>query len=634
MTASKHSSSTQRGNAAGLLPVGILALAFGLRAFAVGRPALRGDEGFSVALAAKPVREMVALMLQSEPNPPLYFVALKGWIAIAGSNELALRWPSVLAGAVLVALTYRLGRAWLGKPAAAGAAVLAAFNPFLVWYAQDARVYSLLAALVLGAAWLTWRAAQKRNWQLWVWAGCLWWLALFAHYFAALALASILLALIVAAHTRARWRAAFGMSAGITLAQLPWLAYVAPLLVGHSKSWISAAGSMEVLWRLLTVFSAGQASAGASPMNQAIGALVLAALLIWGSVLLLRRALRAAAWVLALAVGTPLWLWLLSFYRPVFTEQYALVALPGVCLLAAAGLSGLAAAGWWGKAGRSFAYTTFIAISLLSLSNYYFNPRYSKSPDWRAVSDYLVRTARADEVVALNLPDPAFYYYYRAPMPVEAVPAAPLAEIGGAAAAAQLAQLRDSYAHVRFFFAPSALYDPQGFAGEWLQACCEKTDDQFVAGFRVQTFDTPAGSLAAQQPYRVDFGSDISLTGFRLARSAVQRGGQLQLTLFWLGRAPVAKSYTVFVHLLAPDGSNILNGDGIPRTGSRPTNSWQPGETLIDTHSIALPADMPVGVYRLEIGMYERDSGMRLAGQVGSGTAVDHFILPLRVLVE
>lgn len=634
MTASKHSSRTQRGNAAGLLPVGILALAFGLRAFAVGRPALRGDEGFSVALAAKPIREMVALMLQSEPNPPLYFVALKGWIAIAGSSELALRWPSVLAGAVLVALTYRLGRAWLGKPAAAGAAALAAFNPFLVWYAQDARVYSLLAALVLGAAWLTWRAAQKWDWQLWVWAGCLWWLALFAHYFAALALASILLALIVAAHTRARWRAAFGMSAGITLAQLPWLAYVAPLLVGHSKSWISAAGSMEVLWRLLTVFSAGQASAGASPMNQAIGALVLAALLIWGSVLLLRRALRAAAWVLALAVGTPLWLWLLSFYRPVFTEQYALVALPGVCLLAAAGLSGLAAAGWWGKAGRSFAYTTFIAISLLSLSNYYFNPRYSKSPDWRAVSDYLVRTARADEVVALNLPDPAFYYYYRAPMPVEAVPAAPLAEIGGAAAAAQLAQLRDSYAHVRFFFAPSALYDPQGFAGEWLQACCEKTDDQFVAGFRVQTFDTPAGSLAAQQPYRVDFGSDISLTGFRLARSAVQRGGQLQLTLFWLARAPIAKSYTVFVHLLAPDGFNILNGDGIPRNGSRPTNSWQPGETLIDTHSIALPADMPVGVYRIEIGMYERDSGMRLAGQVGSGTAVDHFVLPLRVLVE
>ena len=42
---------------------------------------------------------------------------------------------------------------------------------------------------------------------------------------------------------------------------------------------------------------------------------------------------------------------------------------------------------------------------------------------------------------------------------------------------------------------------------------------------------------------------------------------------------------------------------------------------------------MPVGVYRLKIGLYERESGMRLAGQIGSGMAVENFILPLRVLV-
>lgn len=295
MTAIKTSVHALKLKEAGVLPIAILALAFGLRAFAVGRPALRGDEGFSVALAAKPVREMVALMLQSEPNPPLYFLALKSWIAFAGSSELALRWPSVLAGVLVVALTYRVGWAWLGRLAAGGAAALAAANPFLVWYAQDARVYSILAALVLGAVLLTWSAAQNRRWQRWVWAGCLWWLALFAHYFAALALASVLLALILAPQTRTRWRKGLWMSAGITLAQLPWLAYIAPLLVGHSKSWISAAGGLEVLWRLLTVFSAGQMSAGASEVSQAIGALVLAALLVGGSVTLLRRAVPAAA---------------------------------------------------------------------------------------------------------------------------------------------------------------------------------------------------------------------------------------------------------------------------------------------------------------------------------------------------
>ena len=61
MTAIKTSAHARQLNEAGVLPIAILALAFGLRAFAVGRPALRGDEGFSVALAAKPVREMVTL---------------------------------------------------------------------------------------------------------------------------------------------------------------------------------------------------------------------------------------------------------------------------------------------------------------------------------------------------------------------------------------------------------------------------------------------------------------------------------------------------------------------------------------------------------------------------------------------
>ena len=76
-------------------------------------------------------------------------------------------------------------------------------------------------ALVLGAVLLTWSAAQNRRWQRWVWAGCLWWLALFAHYFAALALASVFLALILAPQTRTRWRPGLWMGAGITLAQLP-----------------------------------------------------------------------------------------------------------------------------------------------------------------------------------------------------------------------------------------------------------------------------------------------------------------------------------------------------------------------------------------------------------------------------
>ena len=94
-------------------------------------------------------------------------------------------------------------------------------------------------------------------------------------------------------------------------------------------------------------------------------------------------------------------------------------ALPGMLLMAAAALG-------IGSGARKIlspvtggALAGLTLLALLSLANIYFNPRYAKSHDWRAVVAYLVQTARPAEVVAINLPDPAFYLYYHGPMPVE-----------------------------------------------------------------------------------------------------------------------------------------------------------------------------------------------------------------------
>src|SRR3990172_1562658 len=65
----------------------------------------------------------------------------------AGESELALRGFSALTGVLLVALLYRLGREYFDAPAGIAAALLSAFNPFLVSFGQEARMYSLLAAL-------------------------------------------------------------------------------------------------------------------------------------------------------------------------------------------------------------------------------------------------------------------------------------------------------------------------------------------------------------------------------------------------------------------------------------------------------------------------------------------------------
>jgi len=609
-------------------------LAYGLRTYLIGHQALRGDEAFSVRLFSQPVSDILASMIRIDPNPPLYYFVLHGWMQIAGISELAVRWPSVLAGVVSVSLTYALGRALLGHRIGWLAALFAAVNPFLIWYSQDARVYALLTALVLAATWQTWLAAQRHPRRHGLAAGSLWWLALFAHYFAIFPLVSVGCAWLIAPQTQLRWRQAFRLALVIGLAYLPVALYVAPYLAQHNKDWIGPLGVKEALWRILAVFSVGMPTAGARPELQWMGASVLALLLMLGVIAAFQRQVSAAIWLIALGLGAPALLWLVSLARPAFTEQYLISSLPAVLLGAAAGALTLNRIERWGKGLKVGATAGLALTGLLSLQNYYFNPAYAKSPPLREVNAYLEQTSRLNEVVVINQSDPAFYYYYHAPMPIETSPPAPLPGIGLPATEAQLTQLRDQYQHIRFFFLPGSGYDPDGFVGRWLETCCEKTSDIYVSGFRIQAYDTPSGSLEARQLYLVEFEKGLGLTGYRIVNPHLKPGQTMRLTLYWTAREKVAESYTVFAHLLAPDGFSPVSQDGLPRQGMYPTDQWKIGKDVIDPHPIPLPADMPSGEYRLEIGLYRLVTGQRLMAEEPSGVEADHILLPVTIRVE
>jgi hypothetical protein len=86
----------------------------------------------------------------------------------------------------------------------------------------------------------------------------------------------------------------------------------------------------------------------------------------------------------------------------------------------------------------------------------------------------------------------------------------------------------------------------------------------------------------------------------------------LTVTLTWQATEPVTGDYTVFVHLLAPDGK-VAQHDARPCDGACPTDTWQPGEIVADRHSISLGIGAPPGPYRLAIGLYLLDGGERAA---------------------
>jgi 4-amino-4-deoxy-L-arabinose transferase-like glycosyltransferase len=48
-----------------------------------------------------------------EPNPPLMYLLLRGWIALAGAGEFATRYFSVFWGVLCVPLAYRLAASLL-----------------------------------------------------------------------------------------------------------------------------------------------------------------------------------------------------------------------------------------------------------------------------------------------------------------------------------------------------------------------------------------------------------------------------------------------------------------------------------------------------------------------------------------
>lgn len=87
----------------------------------------------------------------------------------------------------------------------------------------------------------------------------------------------------------------------------------------------------------------------------------------------------------------------------------------------------------------------------------------------------------------------------------------------------------------------------------------------------------------------------------------------LTLTLTWQAVQPVEDDYTVFVHVLAQDDVKVAQRDSRPCNGDCATNTWQPGEIVLDRYRLDLPAGAVPGPYRLALGLYLLESGERAA---------------------
>jgi mannosyltransferase len=105
------------------------------------------DEAVTVGLVKSSFGHMMSSIGGSESTPPLYYALAWVWSHVLGTSEFGLRSLSALAGTALIPVAYATGAELASRRAGLVIAALAAVNPLLIWYSQEARSYALVLLL-------------------------------------------------------------------------------------------------------------------------------------------------------------------------------------------------------------------------------------------------------------------------------------------------------------------------------------------------------------------------------------------------------------------------------------------------------------------------------------------------------
>ncbi len=285
------------------------------------------DEGLSVGIAHHPLWSIPHLLRQ-DGSPPLYYMLLHVWIGWFGDGERATHALSLIFALACIPLAYWVGRSIFGALAGLVCAGLVAVDPFLTYYAQETRMYSLVAMLSFVAAGAYVHGVLNgRRWYLPL-LGVALVLIMYTHNWGLFLAVGYGAATLIFA--RDRWKEA-AIAAGVMLVlYLPWL----PTLLYQSRHTAAPWAITPSFHSLL--LAPGAVLSGDAPFM----AIVLAGGAGIATVVR-RRGDPARRPVLALAavVGlTVLVAWVASQVSPAWTTRYFAVVVGPLLVISAAGL--------------------------------------------------------------------------------------------------------------------------------------------------------------------------------------------------------------------------------------------------------------------------------------------------------
>ncbi|NOZ05263.1 MAG: hypothetical protein GXP41_02770 [Chloroflexi bacterium] len=600
--------------------LGLTLLAFALRVSSLGRWELWFDETASYAIAIKTVPDLLVYTRNAiQEHPPGYYLLLHFWMQVAGSSEFALRYVSVFAGVLFVPLIFRLASRLFSRRVGVAAAFVATVSPFAVSYAQEARMYTLIALLALLSLYTFWLMMQEERWRWWIVWASISFVGVLTHYLFGLLIiaqnAYVLLQWRDLGRERWRWLA---LQAALAAGAVAWI-LVAP---GTVRSLFSLVGvpSRDIglkIGKVLLDFALGELRGDPSPVAMGLAASLPWALAAGGLAVAARRTapppFRAALVLTAVTLFVPFLAGVPVI--PVVIGRYFFVAFPAFCIAIALAFTKLADWHWSGLV---------LALGgLLIVSGYGLFYQYTVEKGVFGAPMTLIQSEyQPDEAMILAHPHlwpQATYYARNIRMPRYYVPDKPY-PVPEPEIRAALQDILDRYNSVWFGPVLPAYTDPELVERALNRMAFQSEKVWFPDSTFVAHYFRALPGMEEDDP-ALNWEGRIALARYEHSDFTLPAGDALRLRFFWQRLAPLQRRYLVSLTLTGPQGAVWAKRASEPCGALCLTTAWGT-EEVQDQHALWVPADTPPGAYDLRITWYEQGGGRPLEATDAQGAAL------------
>jgi 4-amino-4-deoxy-L-arabinose transferase-like glycosyltransferase len=595
---------------------------FALYVRTLDKQSLVFEEGLSVIFASRPLPQLMRTLIYEDLHPPLHYLLLHFWMILAGNGERAVRMPSALAALLLTPLAWAIVMEVWGQEKRTGArtlvsvaaAALVGASPFVAFYAQENRMYSLVAALALAATWAFLRATRTGARRWWLTFSCLLAASLYTQYMAFFVVPAFWLYVLLLDRKSLRYTALYTLLAG--LLYLPWIgpAYLQlRRLLRWPDYWVTTNINLGLFLQSLWDTFLPSLTMRWGLLIAGLGALLLIRLVPRRGFQLSGFRRRSLLVVLILVIPLALTYTTVALL-PKFVARYTIVAAAPFYICAALALYALL--GTKSLPSRAlFGLVIIVAVTISLRSTLaVLEGRENQRDDTRGLAAYLTENGQANDALLLMENAPyAFQYYYRGTAPWHGLH---VGQNFAGAASALSRILQTQPRRVWLILWHHEFADPTDMTVTELMRVGREVDiERQFHGYQLRAFDileyeTPV--VAHPQPETAmdaDFWPGIHFLGFdRL----IHDNGQFHYVLYWQAQEVLDRNYSLTLSFQDQDGNEYLRQDQALSTPYFLPPVWPLDTPIRGRVDVTLPADLPPITYQVYLQVLDPESQRNL----------------------